>query len=264
MQYTVLIWPLCTEIGAKLLHEVPLISPFFPRRHINIHPSLQSNFYLCAQSCRTTTAVTVGIWTPNLRSCLCTHVSQQPTPTGCRQVHCMQALSIQVSPSEKCFPSKTHSAATHGGFLRMFILLLKSRKDFRALDLTSGVEVALHGCSRATAGPQKKPCSCKHEVHPGGLHLHLVWSGQPLVPLLHSLLYLYNPRLYDCGVEVWSAPSCGPQAWLEKVSAVPSTGELGGGGLHGGKEKGILHLGTVPGTLEITSLRFGGHEPPKW
>lgn len=29
----------------------------------------------------------------------------------------------------------------------------------------------------------------------------------------------------------------------------------------GGKEKGILYLGTVLGTLEITSLRFSGHEP---
>lgn len=29
-----------------------------------------------------------------------TYVSQQPTPTGCRQVHCIHALSIQVSPIE--------------------------------------------------------------------------------------------------------------------------------------------------------------------
>lgn len=33
-------------------------------------------------------------------SCLNTYVSQQPTPTGCRQVHCMHLLSIQVSPIE--------------------------------------------------------------------------------------------------------------------------------------------------------------------
>lgn len=45
---------------------------------------------------------------------LITYVSQQPTPTGCRQVHCMQTLSIQDSPSEYCFPSNTHRAwATH-------------------------------------------------------------------------------------------------------------------------------------------------------
>lgn len=54
-------------------------------------------------------------------------------------------------------------------------------------DLTSGVEVALHGCSRPTAGPQKKPCSCKHPVNPAELHLHLVWSGSgsssPFAPL---------------------------------------------------------------------------------
>ena len=29
----------------------------------------------------------------------------------------------------------------------------------------------------------------------------------------------------------------------------------------GGKEEGILYLGTVLGTLEITSLRFGEREP---
>lgn len=58
-------------------------------------------------------------------------------------------------------------------------------------------------------------------------------------------------------------PSCGPQAWLKKVSAMPSIGEWGGGefcGGGGGKEKGILYLGAVLGTLEITSLRFSGHE----
>lgn len=44
-----------------------------------------------------------------------------------------------------------------------------------------------------------------------------IWSGQPLVPLLPLLPYLYILRLYDHGVEVWSAPSCGPQAWLRKV-----------------------------------------------
>lgn len=30
----------------------------------------------------------------------------------------------------------------------------------------------------------------------------------------------------------------------------------------GGKQKGILYLGTVSGTLENTSMCFGGHEPP--
>lgn len=29
----------------------------------------------------------------------------------------------------------------------------------------------------------------------------------------------------------------------------------------GGRAKGILYLGTVMGALEITSLRFNGHEP---
>lgn len=41
-----------------------------------------------------------------------------------------------------------------------------------------------------------------------------IWSGQPLLPRLPLLPYLYIPRLYGRGVEVWSAPSCGPQAWL--------------------------------------------------
>lgn len=42
--------------------------------------------------------------------------------------------------------------------------------------LTSEVEVALHRCSRATGGPQKKSSSCKHPVKPSELHLHL-WAA---------------------------------------------------------------------------------------
>lgn len=90
--------------------------------------------------------------------------------------------------------------------------------------------MALHGCSRATAGPQKKPYGCERKVKPAELHLHLVWSASgPSSSFPH--LFIHPEGLYDRRVEVGSAPSCGPQAWLGKVSAVPSIGEWGGGGL---------------------------------
>jgi len=54
-----------------------------------------------------------------------------------------------------------------------------------------------------------------------------IWSGSIVVPLLPPLPYLYIPGLYDHGVEVWTATSCGPQAWLKKVSEVPSIGGIG-------------------------------------
>lgn len=68
--------------------------------------------------------------------------------------------------------------------------------------LTSGVEVALHGCRRATAGPQKKPCSRKHPVDAGHLHLHLVrsasGSSSAFAPsFIQSRGYIHH------GVEVW-------------------------------------------------------------
>lgn len=51
------------------------------------------------------------------------------------------------------------------------------KKGYKELDLTSGAEVALHGCSRATAGPQKKPYGSKQQVNPEELHLYHVWSA---------------------------------------------------------------------------------------
>lgn len=107
-------------------------------------------------------------------------------------MHCIQALSIQVSPSEYCVPSNTHSAGTTSQILRnaLFLELRWGKKKkwivifylfnstyvawhLKELSLTSEVEVALHRCSRATSGPQKKPGSCKHPVNPSELHLHL-------------------------------------------------------------------------------------------
>lgn len=49
-------------------------------------------------------------------------------------------------------------------------------------------------------------------------------SGQLVIPLLLSFPHLYALRVHDHGVEVWLAPSCGPQTWLRRVSAVPSVG----------------------------------------
>lgn len=76
---------------------------------------------------------------------------------------------------------------------------------------------------------RRNPTAASAKLSP--LSSIFIWSGQLLVPLLPFLTYLYILRLYDRSAEVGSAPSCGPQAWLRKVSAVPSIGEWGGGGL---------------------------------
>lgn len=63
------------------------------------------------------------------------------------------------------------------GFFKGKCLGFFFKKGYKELDLTSGAEVALHGCSRATAGPQKKPYGSKQQVNPGELHLYHVWSA---------------------------------------------------------------------------------------
>lgn len=63
------------------------------------------------------------------------------------------------------------------GFFLKVNVWVYFKKGYKELDLTSGAEVALHGCSRATAGPQKKPYGSKQQVNPGELHLYHVWSA---------------------------------------------------------------------------------------
>lgn len=62
-----------------------------------------------------------------------THVSQQPTPMGCRQVQSRQLVLSHDSPRENCFPSYSQGAAketvvmrTHGSVLRTTGSLLDS------------------------------------------------------------------------------------------------------------------------------------------
>lgn len=128
--------------------------------------------------------------------------------------------------------------------------------------LTSGVKVALHGCSRAAAGLQKNPCSCKHKVHPAKLHLPLVWSGSCDPTLIAGLPYLYI--LQFCSFEIRGG-----------VSSCHMTQRHGGRSsgtmpfvvatrrcwFIGGEVKRNLYFSTVMDTLEITSPCFSGHEP---
>lgn len=88
-----------------------------------------------------------------------------------------------------------------------------------------------------------------------------ITSGQLVIPLLLFFPHLYALRVHDHGVEVWLAPSCGPQTWLWRVSAVPSVGNEEVEVLCRGEGKVVSWHAF--GTLEISSMRFSRHEPPK-
>lgn len=102
---------------------------------------------------------------------------------------------------------------------------------------TSGVKVTLHGSSRHTAAaPQEKPHSCKHQAHPGSLHLHLhlhchLHLLQCAGPRLPSAASFIRPECTHRGLEVWST--------VQAVSAVvPSTGRMRRWGGAGGQQEG--------------------------
>lgn len=123
--------------------------------------------------------------------------------------------------------------------------------------------MALHWCSRPTTGPQKKPCSCKHKVNPGELHLHLVCSASG-PPSHFAPLFIHPEAFFTTAAWRWGQhrhvdhrPGCGRCQRCHPLGNEGGVICVAGGG----KEKGILYLGTVLGTLEITSLRFSGHEP---
>lgn len=120
-------------------------------------------------------------------------------------------------------------------------------------DLTSWVKVALHGCSRPTTGPQKKPCSCKHKVNPGELHPSSapvgLWSAFSLCSLIYTS-WGFTTAACRWGQHRHAAHRPG---WRRCRRCHPL-----------GNEEVVLYLGTALGTLEITSLCFSGHEPPKW
>lgn len=152
--------------------------------------------------------------------CYGSYVSQHPTPTGCRQVHCTQPCSIQLSPIEYCFPSYSHRAAKRdvqhkeyqspqASKVPIFKCTL-DKTDLKGISwdrtsaLTLRVEVTLHWCCWTCrpqqTGHEEHQCAMsRHGIHLGcSIALRIAFSSfaPPFIP----------PRVQGDGCGEWFTP----------------------------------------------------------